>query len=90
MPADAPVNSAIVAPTTAKVVAIFNAGKMYGKALGNLNLVNICHLEADNDLNKSSASGSMAVKPLTAPTSTGKKATNADITIFCKLSQKKN
>jgi len=64
------------------VTEIFNAGNKYFSELGNRNLVKICILEADNVLNNSIDSFSTALKPFTAPTSTGKKAISADITIL--------
>ena len=75
-------NSAIVAPTTESVVATFKEGKIYGKEFGNLNFKKIWDFEADKDRNKSKLSVSIAVNPLTALTSIGKKATKEDITIL--------
>src|SRR2546423_670352 len=82
IPSVAPVNSPITAPTTAIELAILREANRYGAELGMRILVSICQREAERDFIRSMASESTALKPLTALTRTGKKATRADITIF--------
>jgi hypothetical protein len=81
-PLVAPTNSPITAPITLEVIAIFNAAKIYGSAMGKRTLNNTWSFEAEIEFIKSSRHGSTDLKPTIVLIKSGKNVIKIMIATF--------
>src|SRR6202035_3572371 len=70
-------NSPMMTPMIAKVIAIFMPLKMAGSANGKRTITNDCHSDAVSERQRRNADGSGLEKPTGADITTGKKLTKA-------------
>src|SRR5215813_4197842 len=74
-PSSDPTNSPMTAPITAKVMATFNPTKMWGIAVGNRILMNVCIVLAESERISSMSGAGTAESPVAVATMIGKKQT---------------
>src|SRR6266446_8432068 len=70
-------NSPMITPMIAMVIAIFMPLKMAGSANGKRTITNDCHSDAVSDRHSRSVEGSALANPTAAEMTTGKKLTKA-------------
>src|SRR5215467_12493514 len=72
----------MTAPITAKVMATLSPTKMWGIAVGNRILMNVCVVLADSERISSMSGAGTAERPLAVATMIGKKQTRNTTAIF--------
>src|SRR5580700_5443423 len=70
-------NSPMMTPMIARVIAIFMPLKMAGSANGKRTITNDCHSDAVSERQRRNAEASVLEKPTAADITTGKKLTKA-------------